>query len=294
MLGIAEWLHRERSPFQEIAVARLVEGGRALFLDGVLQLAEADEFVYHEHLVLPALLAHPEPRRVMIAGGGDGLALREVLRDPRVAEVVLVELDGAVLEACRIHLGDLQKGALEDPRVQVEVADALAYLCGATRAFDLVFVDLVDAYGSAQWVLYREVLAAGGAALADDGLLVLHGDLVGAPWFFLHLAREARRHFPIVRPHRAAVASFGGDWGFALAGKGRDPAAQPPEVWSERAAALAGPPRALRVETFPAALGLPPWQEERLSTLPEGPPAPLPAPRWLEGAALEALLKALV
>ena len=118
LLGIEQWIFRQRSEFQEVAIAAVPDYGRGLFLDAVVELLELDEFVYHESFALPPLLYHPRPRRVLIQGGGDGCALREVLRDPRVEEVVLVELDGLVIDACREHLKELHRGSFDDPRAR--------------------------------------------------------------------------------------------------------------------------------------------------------------------------------
>ncbi|MDQ7030472.1 MAG: methyltransferase domain-containing protein [Ardenticatenia bacterium] len=171
LYGITEWIHRRRSPYQEIVIARVEAFGVGLFLDAVVQLLEADEFVYHEHLVLPALLYHPAPRHVLILGGGDGLALREVLRDPRVESVVMVELDGHVVEVCEEHLAPLHRGSFADPRAQIIIGDARDYLVEAPRHFDVVIVDLVDPYGAEGMALYEEVITSVRRVLAPQGAL---------------------------------------------------------------------------------------------------------------------------
>src|SRR5215210_994801 len=112
-------LARAQTAFQDVEIAETRAYGLALFLDGMPQSAVADEFVYHEALVHPALVAHPEPRRVLIAGGGEGATLREVLRHPGVERATMVEIDGELLELARAHLAPMHRGALDDPRADV-------------------------------------------------------------------------------------------------------------------------------------------------------------------------------
>ena len=97
-------VYRGRTAFQSVEIVETRPYGLALFLDGAPQSALADEFVYHEALVHPALVAHPEPRRVLIAGGGEGAALREVLRHPGVERATMVDIDGELIELAREHL----------------------------------------------------------------------------------------------------------------------------------------------------------------------------------------------
>src|SRR5262245_12151486 len=105
-----------QSPFQTIEILDTAGWGRVLALDGTFMVSEADEFFYHEMLVHPVLMTAPAPRRVLIIGGGDGGTAREVLRHPEVEQCVLVELDEAVVAACRSHLPVL--GAWDDPRLE--------------------------------------------------------------------------------------------------------------------------------------------------------------------------------
>jgi spermidine synthase len=96
ILSTSHTFFRQQSDYQEIIIADAPMLGRALFLDGVAQFMQHDEFIYHEHVAILPLLFHPTPHRVLILGGGDGLALRDVLRDPRVAHVTLVDTDAQV------------------------------------------------------------------------------------------------------------------------------------------------------------------------------------------------------
>ena len=119
-------LYEGRTRFQEVRIVETRPYGLALFLDGAPQSAVADEFVYHEALVHPALVAHPSPRRVLIAGGGEGATLREVLRHPTVEQATMVDIDGELVELARRHLEPMHRGAFDDPRARVIVGDALA------------------------------------------------------------------------------------------------------------------------------------------------------------------------
>jgi spermidine synthase len=117
-----------QTTYQAVGIYDTVSYGRALFLDGKIQSAEQDEFIYHEALVHPGLVCHPAPRRVLIAGGGEGATLREVLRHNTVQEAVMVDLDAEVVEAARRHLTKWHAGAFTDPRTRLLHADARAYL----------------------------------------------------------------------------------------------------------------------------------------------------------------------
>src|SRR4051794_12198639 len=137
-------LAQATTAFQDVEIAETRAFGRALFLDGQPQSAVADEYVYHEALVHPALVSHPDPKRVLIAGGGEGATLREVLRHPGVERAVMVDIDGELVDLCREHLAEMHHGAFDDPRADVVIGDALAYLREHDERFDAVVIDLTD------------------------------------------------------------------------------------------------------------------------------------------------------
>jgi spermidine synthase len=234
------------SPYQRI----LVTQGRAgfqLFLNGNLQLSSADEYRYHEALVHPALQAAGAPRRVLILGGGDGLALREVLAHEAVEAVTLVDLDPAMTELGHDFepLVGLNRRAFFDPRVQVVNEDAMIWLEAAPLGYDAAIVDFPDPNSFALGKLYTrrffQLLArhlSPGAAVAVQATSPLFARR--SYWCIVETMKAAGF---VTRPYHVAVPSFG-EWGFVLAKREPfEPPSAPPEGLSLRflnAAALAG------------------------------------------------------
>src|SRR5215212_4531044 len=145
LIGATRVVADQQTDYQHLVIADIPTLGRGLFLDGNVQLLACGEQAYHERLALLPLLAHANPERVLILGGGDGCAAREALRDPRVQAITLVELDAAVIDVCAIHLETLNAGSLRDQRVAIEVADARAFLQHAPlRDYAVVIVDFLD------------------------------------------------------------------------------------------------------------------------------------------------------
>ena len=210
----------QTTPYQRIVVTS-GPAGFQLFLNGNLQFASADEYRYHEALVHPAMVAAAAPpRRVLILGGGDGLALREVLRHRQVAEVTLVDLDPAMTRMARQlpPLVELNRGSLSDPRVQVVNQDALVWLDGARGRWDAVVIDFPDPntfalgklYTTRFYRLVRGVLAPGGAvAVQATSPLFARRSF----WCIAATLEAAGFH---VHAYHTAVPSFG-VWGFVLA-----------------------------------------------------------------------------
>lgn len=257
LLGIDEWIFRQRSEYQEVAIASIPQFGRGLFLDAVLELAESDEFIYHESVALPPLLFHPRPRRVLVEGGGDGLALREVLRDPRVEDVVVVELDALVVDACREHLRELHRGSFDDPRTTLLIRDVFPYLESGPPPFDVILVDLLDGYDDAAVALYREVLSLSHRALAPGGIVAGFGDLSRPRVPLRYVHRELVDQFAHVVVHRAAIESFTSEYGFVLASDDVPFEETPSQLIVARAASLSGELRALVPAAFPSSFRLP-------------------------------------
>ena len=127
-LRIDRPIYASNTAYQKIEIFRNEIFGKVLLLDDDIQLSEIDEWVYHEALVHPALLTHPEPEKVAVIGGGDGGALREVLKHQCVVEAYLVDIDREVVEACRRHLPEVHRNSFDDPRVRTFYIDGEKFL----------------------------------------------------------------------------------------------------------------------------------------------------------------------
>jgi spermidine synthase len=224
-------VHAERTPYQEIVVTESLSlaGGPPdlrLYLNGDLQFSSIDEYRYHEALVHPLLAG--SRRDVLVLGGGDGLALREILRYRDVASVTLVELDPAVVRLIRADplLAALTAGSFDDPRVRLVYADAFTWLRSTMDRFDAVIADLPDPDETATAKLYSvEFYALVRHALAAGGRLVVQaGSPYFAPQSFWCIDASVRAAGFAVTPYHVDVPSFG-DWGFLLAEPGDTPPA---------------------------------------------------------------------
>jgi spermidine synthase len=221
---IRETLAAERTPYQHLAVIDTVEWGRMLVLDGMVMTSVRDEFVYHEMVIHPALNTHPDPRRVLIVGGGDGGAIREALRHPKVEQVVLVEIDGRVIEQSKRHLPEIA-GMLDHPKVEVIVGDGYLHIHEQKNAYDVIVVDSTEPVGPAVELFTRGFYQGIHDALREDGMFVAQTD---NPWFKADLIRrvyrEVKEIFPIVRVYGANIPTYpSGWWTFTLGSKKYDP-----------------------------------------------------------------------
>jgi spermidine synthase len=178
----------EKTFFQKMEIYGTESYGRVLMLDGLVQTTEKDEFFYHEMLVHPALMSHPRPRDVLIIGGGDGGALREVLRH-RVRSAVLVEIDSRVIEACREYFPGLA-ASFRDKRATVAVDDGNRFIRETERRFDVILVDSSDPVGPSAVLHQRAFYVALKKRLKTGGIIAAQA---GAPLFHLEHLREKRR-----------------------------------------------------------------------------------------------------
>ncbi len=212
----------EASPYQRIV---LTQGrlGLRLYLNGNLQFSESDEYRYHEALVHPAMAAHGAPRRVAVLGGGDGMAVREVLKYPTVESVTLVELDPAMTRLFARHpqLARLNGGALQDARVRIAHEDAFQWLQHeGTGFFDVIVVDFPDPTNFAIGKLYTDSFyALLGQRLAASGYAVVQttSPLVARRSFWTVVATIESAGLAAA-PYHAHVPSFG-EWGYVIASR---------------------------------------------------------------------------
>lgn len=232
---ITDILYDHRSPFQHIRVARSPLFGRMLILDDAVQTTEQDEFAYHEMLVHLPLVSHPQPRRVLIIGGGDGGTLEEVLKHP-VDGVTLVEIDREVIEVSQRYLPAISGGAFDDPRARLLIDDGIAFMQTTGERFEVILVDSTDPTGPGVALFSPEFYAACARVLGEDGILVAQS---GSLLYQQDLTALVRRHlaaaFPVVVTYWAAVPAYPGVlWTFTCGAKRVDPRSIPPDQIAQR------------------------------------------------------------
>lgn len=224
-LRVSNVLHRERSEFQDIAILDTPVFGRMLVLDGIVQTTVKDEHFYHEMIAHVPLFAHPNPRRVLVIGGGDGGTVREVLKHETVEHVDMVEIDGRVVELCKEYLPELSHG-LNDPRVDVKVTDGLKYVKTVRNEYDVVIVDSSDPLGPAVGLFREEFYRDVAAALKDDGVMVAQTE---SPWLTPDVVRDIVQAVSNAFDSKAylyltTVPIYSlGQWSFTMGTKGLDP-----------------------------------------------------------------------
>lgn len=168
---------------QHLVIYENAKFGRMLSLDGITQVTERDEFVYHEMMTHVPILAHGNVSKVLIIGGGDGGVLREVLRHKAVEKATMVEIDRAVVDMCVEHLPMISAGAFDDSRTDLVIADGAAFVAEAREKYDVIIVDSTDPVGPGE-VLFREkfykdvkkCLTDGGVVVTQNGVPFVQGD----------------------------------------------------------------------------------------------------------------------
>ena len=226
-LELRRVLTARRTPYQQLEIVEAVSCGRALFLDGKIQSAEEDEFIYHEALVQPAMVLHPRPETVLVIGGGEGATLREALRHRTVKRATMVDIDAEAVAACREHLAAWHQGAFADPRVQLLHRDARGYLEETAERYDVIIVDVTDplAGGPAYRLFTQEFYQIVLAHLSEAGVLAVQAESADLGVLEPHLAvaHTIGSVFPHAAAYNAHVPSFGESWGFVVAPRKRHP-----------------------------------------------------------------------
>lgn len=225
--GIKNILYSGRTRFQSVEIMDTASYGISLLLDGKIQSSQMDEFIYHEALVQPALVMHPKPLSVFIAGGGEGATLREALRHKSVQKALMIDIDAEVVDICRRFLKQWHQGAFEDRRTSLVSTDARAFLADSKDKFDVIIMDITDPLeGGPSYKLFtEEFYQIAKSRLNHQGIIVVQS----GPGYWGNLdclsavANTMKSAFGSVYLYTASVPSFGGDWSFCLAGDGVNP-----------------------------------------------------------------------
>jgi spermidine synthase len=215
-------LYCGQSEFQRIDIFDSKEFGRFLTLDGFMMLTEKDEFIYHEMMTHVPMAVHPSAKTILVIGGGDGGAVRELVRYPTVEQIDLVEIDELVVEVCKKHLPQTACG-YNDERVSVYYQDGLKYIRRCENKYDLIIVDSTDPFGPGEGLFTKEFYGNCFKALKEDGIMVNQHESA----FYLDDAVAMQRahkriveSFPISRVYQAHIPTYpSGHWLFGFASK---------------------------------------------------------------------------
>lgn len=208
---VDQMIYQEKSDFWEISIFDNKLFGRVVAMDGIIQLTEADEFIYHEMMSHVALLSHPNPKSVLIIGGGDGGLLREVLRHKNLDKIIQVEIDPTMIELSKKYLPNVSQGAFDNPRATIVIEDAAVYVQDTEEKFDVVICDTNDPKGPAAVLFSKEfygnckrVLNPGGILICQNGVPFMQKDEITT-------TRENRLpHFKHVEFFTAPVPTYVG------------------------------------------------------------------------------------
>ena len=218
--GITETLAYQKTAFQEMYIVKSGTYGKGLVLDGKWQSSTVDEYLYHEALVHPAMIAHGSPKKVLVLGGGEGATIREVLRWNTVERVKMVDIDGEVVAACQQHLPEMHAGAFDDPRTELVIGDALAVLDNSEEKWDVVISDLSDPIeeGPSFKLFTKEFFEKIDPILAPNGKFVVQSGPVSEPYLSTHakLANTLKTVFVNNVSYTTFVPTYSQPWSLIL------------------------------------------------------------------------------
>jgi spermidine synthase len=188
-LKVDEVLYHEKSQYQDIMVVKTEAYGRVLILDNAIQITEKDECAYQEMIAHLNLFSHPNPKKVLVVGGGDGGVIREVLRHPSVEEVHLCEIDNMVCETSKKYLPGIASG-LSDPRCKVFYQDGFVFLKNNPNTYDAIITDSSDPIGPADSLFKEEYYRIAYDALKDGGIMSTQAESI---WLHLDLIANMKQ-----------------------------------------------------------------------------------------------------
>jgi len=216
--------HSEKTEYQEMALIETEQFGKMLVLDGTVQTTIEDEFIYHEMITHVPLFTHKNPKTALVIGGGDGGAIREIIKHPSIEKAVLVEIDGRVVEISKKYLPEISC-ALGDIRVEVCITDGIKYVKEHKNQFDIIMVDSTDPVGPAVGLFAKDFYKAVYEALTQDGVFVAQTE---SPFFHKDLIKgvygDVKSIFPIVRLYTCSIPTYpSGYWSFTMGSKKYEP-----------------------------------------------------------------------
>jgi len=236
---ITEVLLQEQTPFQYLQMLKSDTFGTFMTLDGYIQLTEMDEFVYHDMICHPAMAVNPSIKRVLVIGGGDGGTAREVARYKHIVKLDMVEIDGAVVDACIKYMPPTSSVLTNEPRLNLIIGDGLAFVRDAPdNSYDLILVDSTDPFGPGEDLFTIEFYNNCSRVLSEDGILINQHEGAFYEGDVLQMKKahsKIKEVFPIAKVYGFNVPTYAsGYWYFGFASKKYDPIADlKADKWAE-------------------------------------------------------------
>lgn len=222
-VNIEKLLERKESAFQTIEIYETDQFGKMLVLDGFINTTEKDEFIYHEMLSHVPLYSHPCPESVLIIGGGDGGAMREILRHPSIRHVDLVDLDEDVIEISKRHFPQMAI-SFSDPRAHVHIEDGAEFIKNTEMKYDVVIVDSTDPVGPGEVLFSHEFYENIHRHFNPNGVLAIQGGPGSNNMNnYEGIYQRLQQIFSIVKPYVATIDTYGGLWTLGYASQSVDP-----------------------------------------------------------------------
>lgn len=219
-LRVNQVLHVEKSKYQDILVFESSDYGNVLVLDNVIQATERDEFSYQEMITHLAMFSHPDPKKVLVVGGGDGGVLREVVKHQGIEEVVLCDIDEGVINASKKFLPSMSVG-FQHPKVKVHIGDGFEFLKGNPGKFDVIITDSSDPEGPAEVLFQESYFHLLKDALTPEGVITTQGECM---WLHLKIIKDVlktcRGVFPVAEYAYTTIPTYpSGQIGFMVCSK---------------------------------------------------------------------------
>jgi len=221
-----------KTKYQTYQICNVPRFGKSLFLDYNIQTSLMDEYVFHECMSQPAMTLHPNPKKVLVCGGGEGATLREALKHNTVETATMVDIDEELVDMVKEHMPEWHQGAFEDPRTTLLHTDARQWMVDhAGAGFDVILSDLPNPHedGPAQFLFTKEYFEIAARALSDDGVFAMQAGSANEnyPECMMSCVKtlESMSEFKFVAGYFGIVSTFFQPWGFVLASKTYDPLA---------------------------------------------------------------------
>ena len=224
-IKVKETLFSDQSPFQKVEILDSDSAlGKILTLDDLMMTTEGDEYFYHEMIAHIPMMNHKEPKTVLVIGGGDGGTVREVLKHDTVEKVVLCEIDGMVIDACKKYLPTIA-GELDNPKVEILVEDAIEYIKTKKNEFDIVLIDSTDPMGPGEGLFTEEFYTNVKKSLKKDGIVAAQSESpVVNKEEIKKMYTLLKKVFPITSTFTSPIPTYpGGYWAWAFCSEDVEP-----------------------------------------------------------------------